>query len=151
MTLCSFSHSCLTFLLHDQHLTLVHLLPDCRGVLNQIKDLGITCWWKYLCTTICTWLFSAFVHSTMAGVVPVAQSREHCICIKCHSSSAGFFVGWVWETCGLAIAERMVIKAIESFPIHLTGSIQNPQFPPSQELEFEADSSIYIAVIFSPS
>lgn len=80
----------------------------------------------------------------------MAQSREHCICIEGHSSSTGGFVGWVWETCGLAIAERMVIKASESFPIYLTGSIQNPQFPLSQELEFEADSSVYIAVILAP-
>lgn len=58
-------------------------------------------------------------------------------------------MGGVWETCVLAVAERMAIKVSESFPTYLTGSIHIPQFPLSQGFEFEADSSVFIAAILS--
>lgn len=85
--------------------------------------------------------------------MPVAQFREQCMCIKCHFSCTckRCFVGWVWETQFFAIAERMVIKVSESFPTYLIGSIHNPQFSLSQEFEFEGDSSVDIAVMFSSS
>lgn len=93
----------LTFLLHDQHLTRVHLLSDCRGVLNQIeKDLGITCWWKYLCTAICTLLFSAFDHSMMAGDGACGSGqtpeREHQVPFQLHLHKVlcGMGLGDLW-------------------------------------------------------